>query len=281
MGLYSSQSALVANQFEKSNNYCIEINPSASSNYVVIYFSSNGIFFPDTDEQFTQSIIQNDFFEWKSPKNRIRKAKKRIYLRDLYKQWYINGINTDLNSVDAVISFLKNEIGNDPVITIGSSAGGYAAVLFGILLKAESVFAFNAQYTFDQLLSNEAFRIENPILLNAYQSGYKYRDLRELLTTTTTPIFYFCSGDSQDDLEQYRAIQNYKSVKTIFFANHRHDIPFYRFNITPVINMDYKRLTRLHNSFRSQKISRFRFSYSVIGFTRTILGLIKKAIRNN
>ena len=74
------------------------------------------------------------------------------------------------------MSYLKNEIKNyKNVIFIGSSSGGYAAILFGSLLNVTSVLAF----------------IPQTILRNTNRDE-KYRDLNKIINETTK---YYVYGD--------------------------------------------------------------------------------------
>ena len=52
-----------------------------------------------------------------------------IFVRDMWKQWYINGINQKIDSVEKVIEFLRTETENMRVTTVGNSSGGYMATL--------------------------------------------------------------------------------------------------------------------------------------------------------
>ena len=41
-----------------------------------------------------------------------------IFVRDMWKQWYINGINQKIDSVEKVIEFLRTETENMRVTTV-------------------------------------------------------------------------------------------------------------------------------------------------------------------
>ena len=62
------------------NNYKIEYNESTNNNECVIYFSSNNIWYPNTEEAFRKNIIEDDRYEWH--RNSYRIGKKNIYLRE-------------------------------------------------------------------------------------------------------------------------------------------------------------------------------------------------------
>ena len=103
-------------------------------------------------------------------------AEEIIFVRDIYKIWCINGINVKVDSQDKLAKFLKQIVGNREVITVGSSAGGYMAILFGTLLNASSIYALSPQvnlheYNKDHTIDHYNDWLETPDIL-------KYMDLK-------------------------------------------------------------------------------------------------------
>lgn len=95
------------------------------------FFSSNNIYYPNTQDQLEDTIEKNKF-EWENiakSKSILTKYGKMIFVRDMWKQWYINGINQKIDSVEKVIEFLRTETENMRVTTVGNSSGGYMATL--------------------------------------------------------------------------------------------------------------------------------------------------------
>jgi hypothetical protein len=108
---------------------------------------------------------------------------RHFYLDD-YNKWYHCGIGGISTNVDTTVEYLKEKIKNfDEVIFIGSSAGGYAAILFGSLLNIEKVIAFRPQTTVE------------------LQEGIddKYINLKEYINKTTK---YYIYGDIAIDIEK-------------------------------------------------------------------------------
>jgi hypothetical protein len=71
-----------------------------------------------------------------------------IFVRDLKNHWYVNGLRDVGNTVDEVCLHLTKQIASlnpSKVIIMGSSAGGFAALLYGSLLKADAILAFSPQ----------------------------------------------------------------------------------------------------------------------------------------
>lgn len=82
---------------KKDANYVIEIdNNSPNKNLCVIYFTSNALYYPNTTKRFKHSIVNHNYYEWRQTVP--ISAYKQIFLRDIYKQWYLNGINHKIST---------------------------------------------------------------------------------------------------------------------------------------------------------------------------------------
>jgi hypothetical protein len=77
---------------------------------------------------------------------------KKLFVRDLRQAWYHRGIpehgSTLMDVADALQALLARER-IERLVVAGSSAGGYAALVFGTLLGADSVLCFAPQTTLD------------------------------------------------------------------------------------------------------------------------------------
>jgi acetyl esterase/lipase len=76
----------------------------------------------------------------------------RIFVRDLRRAWYHRGIDGLGNTVldcAAALARLCCDLGARRVVTLGASMGGYAALLYGALIRADSVLAFSPQTSID------------------------------------------------------------------------------------------------------------------------------------
>lgn len=70
----------------------------------------------------------------------------KLFLRDLGKQWYLNGLGGISSNVEQTADFLREKIdGYARAVFIGCSAGGMAAILYGELLQPDKVLAFAPQ----------------------------------------------------------------------------------------------------------------------------------------
>jgi predicted esterase YcpF (UPF0227 family) len=65
---------------------------------------------------------------------------------DMYRKHYHKGINGISIDIDSTVNYLKDQVQKyKNVIFIGVSSGGYAAILFGSLVKVTKVIAFAPQ----------------------------------------------------------------------------------------------------------------------------------------
>ena len=198
----NNNEAVLEKQYEKPNYHIRYCNPK--SKVCFMFFSSNGIYFPNTESEFTKQIRDNDRYEWINITNsRIfqKKCAKIIFLRDIYKQWYVTGINQSLNTIEKLVPLLKKETEGYTVITAGSSSGGYAAVLFGILLQAEKIFSFSGQFVLSDIE-------ENPLLKKYINNTIynQYYNLVDFCKFSQTPIFYFYPALCEYDRTQAQAV---------------------------------------------------------------------------
>jgi pimeloyl-ACP methyl ester carboxylesterase len=78
---------------------------------------------------------------------------KRLFLRDPALIWYqrgVPGFGASIDEVAGSVRQIAGEQGAERLVTIGSSAGGYAALAFGVLLEADLVIAFSPQTMLDR-----------------------------------------------------------------------------------------------------------------------------------
>lgn len=258
-----NQRVLLAEEAYRSDNYLIQYNNAVNNNECVVYFSSNNIWFPNTEEAFRKSIVENNRYEWN--RNPYRIGKKNIYLRDIYKSWYVQGINDEINSVDAIIDWLRKETAGYEVVCIGSSAGGYMAALVGIMLKAKLVFAFSAQFC----LYDKGYFDVNP-LLQKYQNDAdkeRYYDITALVNGSDVPILYIYPRRFGQDQVQAQKIQASENVMKFGMNSSHHGVVVCKCNLPVLLNMGVDQLKILTNSNCKSVL---RLSIRMSGFFSTI-----------
>lgn len=118
-----------------------------------------------------EDTIEKNKFEWENiakSKSILTKYGKMIFVRDMWKQWYINGINQKIDSVEKVIEFLRTETENMRVTTVGNSSGGYMATLVAQKLNAKMAYCVSGQFDIADQISRQ------PVVRKAAEENYKY-----------------------------------------------------------------------------------------------------------
>jgi hypothetical protein len=75
-------------------------------------------------------------------------AVHRIFVRDLNQCWYqrgLSGVGADVGQVAAGLDAMLHELGSSRRVFVGTSSGAFAAILFGVLDRADAVIAFSPQ----------------------------------------------------------------------------------------------------------------------------------------
>lgn len=269
--VFQVDSEIVNKVRRDSPNYLIE-SAIGGGNICAIYFSSNDIYYPNNEEIFRKRIVEKNFYEWY--KIRVEAASKHIFVRDVYKQWYLKGVNAEIDSIEKLYEFLKAETEGYQIITVGSSAGGYAAVLFGYLLNATKVLAFNPQFEIQSLTKRSDESI-NPLIHRLMNTEVaKYFDLLSAIDFSATNIFYFCSIKSPWDIQQYNHIESNGSIHRLCFDTSHHGIPFLKVALPKVLNMSDNQLMQFEYCANSP----LYFTIRQVGVIATIKGLVSQMI---
>ena len=207
----SKKSIVSGNLFDKvysGENYLIKDNKQNNVEKIaVLYFSSSGIYFPNTEEMFSKAFVENDKYEFLDSELKI-KADKEIYIRDIAKQFYITGISQMCPDMDSLFQLLKKETEGFKVITVGSSAGGYAATLIGYLLNAELIYCFSGYFDLEIVDTKTWFYVEK---YKNNRSRNKYYKLGNYIKTNKTKLVYFYPTRLSDDVKQAEYLMKYKN----------------------------------------------------------------------
>jgi hypothetical protein len=269
---FQTDSEIVREKY-KSDNYLIEYNDKYKHiPRCIIYFSSHDIYYPNTELAFKNRILEKDYYEMYH--TRIEKAYKHIFIRDIQKQWYIAGINDRINTPQLLLEFLKEETKGYQVVTLGSSAGGYAAVLYGSLLFAQFVLSFNGQFELETLLNTSNPEIDPLLFRNRKSELSLYYNLRNF-TNRKVNVYYFTSIKSSWDNQQFIYFKDVESLKPVLFNTSHHGVPFVKSALHSVINMKIETL----NSISNKKFNPLFFSIKYGGLVATILILFNQVLR--
>ena len=213
---YSFQvdSEIVKEAYQNQDNYLIEYSDSIQNEYCIIYFSSNDLYYPNADIAFKKQLLEGKRFEWY--KTRINFGYKHIFLRDIQKQWHLGGINSRINTPEKLFTFLKNETKGYRVIALGSSAGGFSAVVFGQLLNADRIYTFNGNFEIHSKLKTSNEIICPLIFRNRENKGIvKWLDTRNFISNPSS-IYYFHSIKSRQDIAKFTHVKDL-SINVIKF----------------------------------------------------------------
>lgn len=267
--VFQTDSEIVNKVYQEQNNYLIEFDEEGNKEWCAVYFCSNDIYYPNTEEIFRKRIVEKNFFEWYH--SRITKASKHIFIRDIFKQWYLAGINKNINTPEKLIEFLKKETEGYKVVTIGSSAGGYAAILYGSFINTQYILAFNPQFEIQSLLKRSTEAI-NPLLFRIKDQRKQYFDITKF-TSKGVKIFYFYSNASPWDIEQKNHInKDIPNLYTITFRTKHHGIPFLKVALNNIINLNTESIINLSKEVHSP----IKFTIRTVGLFKTISGLYKQ-----
>lgn len=263
---------VVQDYWRDEPNYLIEYDEACpTKEYCAVYFCSNDIWYPHTEKIFRKRIIEKNFFEWY--RCRIHRACKHIFVRDVFKQWYLAGINGTVCSTDLLLDFLRRETAGYKVITLGSSAGGYASALFGPRLGAVQAICFNAQFSL-QRLAEESTVTKNPLLYSMLKPIGGGTNIL-IGVDSPTPIFYVYSDRSRWDMEQHAFTEGCANVRCIEFRSTKHGIPFLKVALPKFINLPPETMERLTRSIHHP----LTFTINQVGVVRTVVGFVRQVYK--
>lgn len=277
---------LIEDVYINNSNYRIVKNSgTVQKGYCYIYCSSNGIFFPNSDAVFIETIKKRDRYEFENLRPRLL-PEMEIYLRDVRKSWYVTGINKKINTIEKLIRFLKKITANYKLVTVGSSAGGYLAILLGQVLHAERVFSFCGQVS---LYVTDCINTYHWLNVNKNKKSYKqFHDISDMICKEN--IIFFTSMFSENDLKQLKLIENKSNVLFLKFDTDTHGVPFALFFLPEVLCMSIDELREISEKmnrdggvFISELMRRESFLTMLRNNTKfgNVFRLIDAAIRSN
>jgi len=93
------------------------------------------------------SMPPKEFF-----KSLVHKNINIIFVKDFKQCWYQKGLLGKTNDVESSIDYLNNLIPKttEKLVVLGASAGGFAAIRFGVALNADRIMAFSPQTLIDE-----------------------------------------------------------------------------------------------------------------------------------
>lgn len=257
----------------KKDNYKVIYNPTGPS-ICYVFFSSNGLFYPDDQNTFEHVVGECDRYEWEhiySNKSVYSSAKKFIFIRDVLKSYYLEGISEKNNSIEKVLELVKDLTKGYDVITIGSSAGAYIAMLIGKEIRAKHVISISGIFS---------LTIWNDLLNSSYinrkddKNFNRWFDLTEYLYET--PVFYFFPGKNKKDYMQYLIGKKIGTVRSFEFNEKIHGKTMYSENLVWIISQDTNVLDSVYEHYKNKIINKNLFCIRTMGVGRWIRILMKK-----
>lgn len=242
-------SNLFLNTVYENDNY--KILNGICGDICLVFCSGNGVYFPNELEVFKETIICYDRYEWGHVATEmIYYVKKIIFIRDVRKNFYVTGINHEIDCIDKLIGFLKDECRGYKTITIGNSAGGYLASIIGAQLHAQAVFNFSGQWN----LYGYREVVKDYYYLNKFANSEihnKYYDISQLVKDSGIPIFYFYSQKNEQDVKQMAYIHNISNIYFFAFNSNKHGQGLSKTeSYIKLFMSDCEMLKKLSNSYR-------------------------------
>ena len=227
-----------------------------------IFFSGNGLYFPNTEESFQKTVIEGDRFEWENiAKSLTGTAEKIIFVRDVYKRWYLSGINASLTDPDAVTELLRGICnGLSVVITAGNSAGAYMAIYAGIRLGATRVYAFNPQISLHLVNPDD----QTAVVRLKNTEKQKYFDIAPTVFGSDVPVYLFYAAKNRDDVRHASLIREAKNVRFFAFDEKIHGKTVLSVNYVPLLKRGDS-LDRLCRKLNGKIVSARTFLFASTG----------------
>lgn len=103
-----------------------------------------------------------------------------LFVKDFYQCWYQKGLIGLSGGVEDTVRVLSDElVGKGDVATIGTSAGGFGALLFGVLLNCSKIVAFGAQTAITPRIFKEFKSVDSRKIEIDFNS--RFADIAKLL----------------------------------------------------------------------------------------------------
>ena len=130
-------------------NYRIELT-EANTKKAIVFFSGNGIYAnKNRRASFLERIVEYDRYEWWDigHSSKVSGAyEKIIFMRDIYAQYYLRGVNKNCDTQEKMGDLLRKETEGYDVTVCGSSAGAFAAAVLAEKIGAKRLYGISGCY---------------------------------------------------------------------------------------------------------------------------------------
>jgi hypothetical protein len=177
-------------EFNVSDSELIRNYVGGGAKTLVIAFSGNGLYQEREKSLFEYVRSLTQYFSAEAVDIR--------FYRDMTRTWYHRGLPGITRDIDSAVSYLNNVMRPyNQVVMIGTSAGGFAAILFGSLcMNVQNVIAWVPQTDLTVLGKDWKYMLQNS---DGSLQRTRYLDLKPLIKEGTKYILYCTPNKKLDD----------------------------------------------------------------------------------
>ncbi len=145
-----------------------------------------------------------------------------LFVNDLSNQWYLNGIESFGDTFHDTIAKIEEWVKYlqvDEVYTVGTSMGGYAAILYGVYLNA-NILSFAPEIILKTPFSRSKKKLHR-------KTKILHKDLRELLSNYKKNVTVIAGEDDALDLYFASLLRDSEKLKVYTLKGVGHYVPSY------------------------------------------------------
>jgi predicted esterase YcpF (UPF0227 family) len=142
-----------------------------------------------------------------------------VFLKDFHQCWYqkgLLGLTNDIYETRDLIKSIIMDLAPNNIVAVGTSAGGYAAIMFGTLLGVQRVLAFAPQTKVGHQIAQKFGSLDTPNLLAVAKTKKVIFDLVELIDENPKDLpethIYFGELSTEDKIHAER-LSRFSNVK--------------------------------------------------------------------
>jgi len=149
-----------------------------------------------------------------------------LFIKDFQQCWYQQGLLGISNNIDETVEFIRQILPQNQhhIRTVGTSAGGFAALLFGALLGADKILAFGPQTIVNKKTFNK-FKSVDSREKDMGDDG-RYLDLVKLLGSINYAgeAHLHFAGENKIDSAAAERLRDFSSVHLHPYKTNNHNI---------------------------------------------------------
>lgn len=209
---------------EHENAHVVLQRTGRRTKYAVVYFSSHALY-ENSCQSFQKKIIENDYFEFNNDWWRNEVPLDSFYFRDVRKQWYVGGINSNAPSLISTMDQVRAlTAAYECVFCVGISAGGFMAL--ACAARFENFFAIS----FSGFVNLNVIGENNSLALNWVKSS---GGALEFSQSNARYLNFLSSGNELDKLQLADCIE--RNIDYISIDSCKHGLQFSRFTGAEIV----------------------------------------------